>query len=82
MSTYFNMVWRKWLNLAVFEESAIGCRRSGRRVSASRLTFGPKENSPPQQEIREPQRRVSSWTAIPVISGSLAKSSPSDTGYL
>jgi predicted DNA-binding transcriptional regulator AlpA len=53
MSTYFNMVWRKWLNLAAFEEFAIGCRRSGRRVSARRLTFGTNENSPPQQEIHE-----------------------------
>jgi predicted DNA-binding transcriptional regulator AlpA len=53
MSTYFNMVWRKWLNLAAFEEFAIGCRRSCRRVSARRLTFGTNENSPPQQEVRE-----------------------------
>ena len=82
MSTYFNMVWRKWVNLGVFEKSATECRGSGRRTLASRLTFGPNENSPPQRVIREPQRRVSSWTAILVISGSLANSSLSDTGYL
>ena len=81
-STYFNMVWRKCVNPGAFEESATECRRSGRRVLVSRLTFGPNENSPPRQEIREPQRRAPSWTAIPVISGSLVRSLLSATGYL